>query len=114
MAYLKHPTKYLHIMAYTDSSSSLGWLHKSSFDPVTMEAHNHVARSMARFLIQNETSLYSQYVKGKNNVIADALSRDMHICDTKLTFLLNNLFPCQTQNNLTLNPLFSETLCWLY
>ena len=52
--------------------------------------------------------------KGNISVIADALSRDMHICDNKLIFLINNLLPCQTQKNLYLNPLSKETLFWLY
>ena len=34
MAALHHPTQYLRLMAYTDSSSALGWLYKASFDPV--------------------------------------------------------------------------------
>ena len=101
-------------MAYTDNSSALGWLHKASFDPVKKEAHNHVAREMAKFLMDNELSLYSQHIKGKHNVIADSLSRDMHICDNKLTFLLNNLFPFQTRKNLNLEPLSNKIECMLY
>jgi hypothetical protein len=109
-----HPTKYLRIMAYTDSSSALGWLYKASFNPVTQEAHNHVARTLARFLINNEMSLYSQHIPCKQNIIADSLSRDFHITGTKLTFLLNNIFNPQTQGNLRLVALSSEITCFLY
>ena len=32
-----------HIMAFTDSSSALGWMQKASFDPVNTESHDAVA-----------------------------------------------------------------------
>ena len=113
MAALHHPTKYLCIMVYTDSSSALRWLHKASFDPVKQEAHNNVARRLARFLMCNELALYSQHIPGKQNIIADSLALDMRIIDNKLTILLNNLFPHQTQKNLHLRALPNDIICWL-
>ena len=47
-----------HILAFTDSSSALGWMHKASFDPLNAESHNAVARWIGWTLISNETSLY--------------------------------------------------------
>ena len=32
-----------HIMSFTDSSSSLGWIHKASFDPVEEGPHDMIA-----------------------------------------------------------------------
>lgn len=59
-------------------------------------------------------ALYSQHIPGKNNVIADSLSRDLHVPDKKLTFLLNNLYPLQTQNNLRLTVPSKEIICLIY
>jgi hypothetical protein len=101
-------------MAYTYSSSALGWFYKASFNPVAQEAHNHVARTLARFLIENEMSLHSQHIPGKHNIIADSLSHDFHITESTLTFLLNNSYPLQTQRNLRLAALSRETICFLY
>ena len=67
-----------HILELTDSSSALGWMHKAYFDLVNAESHNAVARWIRWTLISNETSLFSQKIKGKENIIADSLSRDFH------------------------------------
>ena len=67
-----------HILAFTDSSSALGWMQKVSFDPVNAESHNAVARWLGLKLVSNETSLYSQHIKETENIIADSLSRDFH------------------------------------
>ena len=70
-----------HILAFTDSSSALGWMHKASFDPVNAESHDAVAQWLGWTLVSNETSLYSQYIKETENTIADSLSRDFHKLD---------------------------------
>ena len=44
------------ILAFTDSSSALGWMHKSSFDPLNAESYNVVARWLGWTLVNNETS----------------------------------------------------------
>ena len=36
--------KGYHILAFTDSSSALGWIHKASFEPVEEEPHGTVYR----------------------------------------------------------------------
>ena len=35
------------ILAFTDSSSALKWLYKSSFSPVHQELHDNIARNLA-------------------------------------------------------------------
>ena len=50
-----------HILAFTGSSSELGWMHKSSFDPVNAESHNAVAQWLGWTLFNNDSSLYSQH-----------------------------------------------------
>ena len=73
-----------------------------------------MARTLAQFFMEHEMSLYSQHITGKHNIIADSLSRDFHITESTLTFLLNNLYPLQTQRNLRLAALSKETICFLY
>ena len=46
-----------HILAFTDSSSVLGWMHKASFDPVNVESHDAVSRWLVWTLVSNETFL---------------------------------------------------------
>ena len=51
------------ILAFTNSSSALGWMHKSSFDLVNVKPHDYVAFWLGWTLVSNETSLYSQHIK---------------------------------------------------
>ena len=53
-----------HILAFTDISSALGWMHKASFDPMNAESHDVVSRWIGWALVSHETSLYSQHIKG--------------------------------------------------
>ena len=57
------------ILCFTESSSALGWLHHSTFNPVTHPLHSTVTRHLARSLLDNECTLYSQHVKGKHNFL---------------------------------------------
>ena len=42
-----------HILEFIDSSSALGWMHRSSFDPVNVESHYSVARWLGWKLVSN-------------------------------------------------------------
>ena len=46
-------------------------------------------------MLESESALYSQHIKGKFNLIADSLSRDFHLSNKQLTFLLNSLYKPQ-------------------
>ena len=85
-----------YILAFTDSSSALGWMHKSSFDPVNAESHDAVSCWIGWKLVSNETSLYSQNIKGTEKIIVDDLSRDFHRSDQTLTKHFNQILPQQT------------------
>ena len=83
----------LRILAFTDSSSGLGWLFKSTFDPIKQPSHDKVARELARIGYKNNTSLFSQHVPGNHNHIADALLRDFHLSDETLTTIIQSHLP---------------------
>ena len=78
-----------HIPVFTDTSIDLGWMHKDSFEPVNEESHDTVARWLGWTLASNKVYIYSQYIKGTNNIIADLLSRDFHISYQSLTNIFN-------------------------
>ena len=52
------------ILDFTDNSSALGWLYKSSFNTVTYVSHDVIARQMATIFLENNAKLYSQHIKG--------------------------------------------------
>ena len=72
------------ILELTDSSSMLVWMHKALFDPLNAESHDAISLWLVWTLVSIETSLYSQHIKGTENIIADYLSRDLHMSDQTL------------------------------
>ena len=62
-----------HILEFTYSSSTLVWMHKTSFDTVNAESHNAVAHWFRWTIVINKTSLYSEHIKGTKNIIVDYL-----------------------------------------
>ena len=101
------------ILCFTDSSSALGWLYHSIFNPVTQPLHDRVARQLAGILLEQDCTLYSQHVPGKQNVIADSLSRDHHIPEEMLTKSLARLLPDQTPSNFRMVNLPTEITSWI-
>ena len=105
---------YLNILAETNNSSAAGWLIKSKFDPDIQSKHDLVARKLAEILLDTETTLDPEHVKGSHNIIADSLSRDVYTPCKQLSFLLCQLFPTQTPMGLSIaEALPDEIICWL-
>ena len=102
------------ILAFTDSSSALGWMHHSTFNLTTHLSHDSAARKLAEILMDNDSALYSQHVKGTHNVVADSLSRDHHIPNKQLKFILHILFPSQVPKGFTIQNPPKEIISWLY
>ena len=104
----------MRINCLTDNSSAVGWLFKANFDPNTQQKHDVIARHMARILLDFDTALYPQHIPGDDNIIADSLSRDFHISNTNLQFMLNSLFPQKAPKQLRiLQTLPREIISWL-
>ena len=83
-----------------DSTTAMGWLNKSRYreDGETAERHAirlHIARKLATLVIDNNLTMYSQWFPGRDNVIADCLSRDTHLADPDRIGLLSSFFSPQ-------------------
>ena len=102
------------LLCFTDSSSALGWMHHSSFNPRQYPMHDRTARRLATICLENYSSLYSQHIPGKHNVVADSLSRDHHISTQKLTFVLKTIFPTQVPKHLKILEPPQEIISWIY
>jgi len=56
---------------------------------------------------------YSQWFPGRENDVADALSRDDDHTDSKLTHVFNTSVPSQLPQHFKIVPLPSESVLWL-
>ena len=78
----------------TDNTSAEGWLHKTNFTAAGDNRNTHlvVARHLATTLLDNNFCLFSQWIAGSENTIADCLSRtppSTH-SDKQLTHLIHS------------------------
>jgi hypothetical protein len=108
------------ILTGTDSTTAAGWLHKSSFDDSTSEAHSLqllVARATAQLLLDQSSVLFPKWFAGKDNQVADSLSRDHHLTNAALSSLLCSSFPSQIPTGFEICPLprklYSQVMTWL-
>ena len=102
-----------HILAFTDSYSALGWMHKEFFYPVNSESHDAVARWIEWTLFSNEIFLYLQHIKGTGNIIADSLSRDFLRSDQTLTKNFNQILPPQTEASFHIKQPPRNVISWI-
>ena len=102
------------ILCFGDSTTAMGWLHRSNFrnDDESSEIHNaktKVARHLATIILNYRIKLYSQWLKGQRNGLADALSRDdSTMSDDELTNHLSASFTSQVPNDFAIHPLPPE------
>jgi hypothetical protein len=63
------------ILSQTDSTSAAGWLHKSNFAEVEDEITQMTkAQQLATIIIRSKGCLYSRWLEGGDNTVADSLS----------------------------------------
>ena len=108
------------ILAGTDSTTAAGWLHHSSFDdsqPDSQPLRLWVARATAQLLLDHSSVLFSKWFPGKENQVADSLSRDHHLTNAELLPLLHSSFPEQMPQDFAIFPLprklSSQITTWL-
>jgi hypothetical protein len=107
------------ILCFGDSTTAMGWLHRSNFrhDEESIEIHNAktmLARQLAMLILNYRIKLYSQWLQGQRNGLADALSRDdSTLTDHELTNYLLSSFPSQVPNNFEIHPLPQEIVSFI-
>ena len=82
------------ILCQGDSSSATGWIARSSFGD-ECPLHLAIARAMARYMIDHDLTHYSQWFPGKENAVADVLSRDFELGDSEVVELIKKNFSHQ-------------------
>ena len=105
-------------LSMTDSTTAEGWMRKSNFseasiDPIQARVRADAARKYAEVFMNADVKGYSQWFKGKQNNVADALSREWHRSNDELTFILHSLFPNQMPVHFEISPLPKEISSWL-
>ena len=105
-------------LSMTDSSTSEGWLRKTNFkedgeEPIQASMRIEVARTHAKQYMDVGLREYSQWFAGKENNVADALSRELDLTDDELTNLLRLRFPSQMPSHFKIVPLPNEIVSWL-
>ena len=80
---------------------------------MNVESHDAFARCLRWPLVSNQTSLYSQHIKGKENIIADSLSRDFHKSDQTLKTNFNQILPQQTAALFHMKQLPRNVISWI-
>ena len=104
-------TPYPCLLSLLDSTSAIGWLHKSSFDEATHSVQATMSRYLAKLMMSAEACLYSQHIPGEHNTIADTLSRDFHIDSDTLSNLIVSHFQVHPCFAISSPP--AETVSWL-
>jgi hypothetical protein len=102
----------------TDSTTSEGWLGKTNFSELKEEPEQatvrlEVARLHATHYIPLGIREYSQWFKGKDNVVADSLSPDNDQTDEELTKLFCTHCPSQIPDHFEIQPLPNKIVSWL-
>ena len=117
------------ILAIGDSTSGVGWLHKSSnFKLAAHAAHLLVARHVALLVLNADCCLASQHLRGDLNTVADLLSFAGSMTragdkkhpiafddppDDILTQRFHLYYPAQIPENFKISPLPKEVSSWV-
>ena len=107
------------ILAMGDSTTAQGWLRRSNFrakgeDTTDWKAKQKVARKLGHLILDSNTLLYQQWFMGKENVVADSLSRDLYYLSLQShQSFLHSSAPSQIPNNFHLRPLPAKICCFI-
>ena len=97
-----------------DNTSSLGWLRKSNFAADGHQAsHSALAREFALLVAEYGVGHFSQWFPGKENEVADILSRDQVATDKQLTSHINSTYTTQVSTTFRISQLPPEIISWL-
>jgi hypothetical protein len=102
----------------TGSTPLVGWLRKSNFiedgeSPIQVTICLEVARLHASHYLKTGVREYSQWFRGVENKVADALSRDDNCSDDELTNIFRSHCPSQVPPHFKIVLLPNEIISWL-
>ncbi len=105
-------------LSMTDSTTSEGWLKKTNFikngkSPIQATIRLEVACLHASHYRSHKIREYSQWFRGADNHVADALFRDDDRTDKELTKILRLHCPSQVSPHFKIVPLPSKIVSWL-
>jgi len=102
------------LLSIGDNQTAVAWLHKSNFDDLgTHGVYSRAWRAMASDLLRVDVSLWSQWLAGKTNDVADALSRNPALAPAELTSLVAASCPSQVPSSFQVRPLPSALTSWI-
>ena len=106
------------VLSMTDSTTAEGWMHKTNFrevddDQVQVDVRIEAARKFATIFTEHGIKSYSQWFPGRENIVADALSRDDDRTDDELTSILYCFAPHQMPSRFEIAPLPRKIASWL-
>ncbi len=102
------------ILSLGDNTSSLGWLRKSNFAADEEQAsHSALARHFANLMASESRCHFSQWFAGKENDVADLLSREHEKSDALLTKHNSFVYAAQVPPDFHISPLPEAITCWL-
>jgi hypothetical protein len=101
-----------------NSTTSERWLKKTNFiedgkSSIQATIHLEVARLHTSHYLSHEIREYSQWFRGADNQVTDALSRDNDRTDQELTKILRLHCPSQVPPHFKIVPLPSKKVSWL-
>ncbi len=102
----------------TNSNTLEGWLRKTNFsklgdNPIQASVRLEAARMHALNYMTTGIREYSQWFRGKDNMVADSLSRDDDQSDEELTQIFCTHCPLQIPPHFEIQPLPSKITLWL-
>jgi hypothetical protein len=104
-------------LSMTDSTTSKGWMRKTNFkedkNGIQATIRIEVAQSHMAGFMDHGIREYSQWFRGIENNMADALSQDMDRSDDELTQIYFTHVPSQVPNSLKIVPLPNKIVSWV-
>ncbi len=105
-------------LSMTNSTTLEGWLRKTNFsklgdNPIQALVRLEAARMHALNYMTTGIREYSQWFRGKDNVVTNSLSRDDNQSDEELTQIFHSHCPSQIPPHFEIQPLPSKITLWL-
>ena len=109
--------KYAATFAQTDNTCANGWMKKSNAETSsgskTKAGLRRIARAYATFCLENSYQVVSDWIPGKENDVADVLSRDFQFDDDDICEFLHRFLPSQMPDGFKLVQLPRKISSWI-